>query len=648
MGRSLKRISVLQVILLAGLIIVLAKAFKVQVIQRAAWQAKSEATRSAVVEVPARRGSILDRNGVPLAVTQERFTLDITRDQLADPEALKRLLVEIGIPRDLVARQFARDANYLYFGVRLSADQIEPIRHLAGVYPKAHLRRVYPLRDLAVAWLGSLDADGVPQGGLEKALDSLLTGTPGRDQLVKDGQGRRYALPGSRLLEPVPGHDVYLTLDNQLQSIAEAELLRALESIPARGGDVVILDVHRGEILAMASYRTSPQGESFANTAAVNEPSEPGSTAKIFTAAALLREKVDSSPVPGHNGRWAVPGINRVIQDVHAERGDVSLGETIKVSSNIGISQFALRLEPTQLYRALRDFGFGTPPGIGFPSEASGVLRRPPWTSPLFSATSLGQGYEFEATSLQMAAAYAPIGNGGNMMTTSLLREVRTSGRDSVLWRYQPMPLRRVVTDEVAARLRDYLRLATDSGGSGAQAQLEYYSVIGKTATAKVAPYRVGDYRAAFAGLFPGDNPQIVVYMMIDHPGGAAFYGGLVTAPLVRHMLQQALAVDQSPLDRQRLDRVVSLARSQHTAGPSGNAVQVVSLPYQQAMSYDTATIVIPEVIGLSSRQASALLLRDGLQVRLEHAGIISGTIPQAGVRVNRGTLVTLLTTVGR
>ncbi len=229
----------------------------------------------------------------------------------------------------------------------------------------ASFKRFYPSRELARPIIGGLLPDrGEGGAGLELSLDSVLSGTPGESVMLKDRAGRRYDSPARRIREPVPGNDVVLTIDTELQEIAERGLANALDSMQAEGGDIVFLDPKTGELLALASHQvragTVPRASTF------TDPFEPGSTAKLFTAAALLQlGLVDSTDeVFGENGHWLMPvnrqGRTRPLTDVHVHRGNVTLSEAIRTSSNIAMAKFSMRLSPEQQYDMLRDFGFGT------------------------------------------------------------------------------------------------------------------------------------------------------------------------------------------------------------------------------------------------------------------------------------------------
>lgn len=649
MTKPAARIIFLQGLFAVGAIVIVWRSVVLQVVQHAGWRERARRESEANREIPAARGTIYDRTGVPLALSQPHYRVQIALDQVVDRRALQALIPRVlGVSRARVAAQFTR--RYPYFYGPFSAEEVEPLRAIRGVHLESFFQRVYPMGDLARPILGRLDQDGTHGiEGIEKALDTVLTGRAGVALYMRDGAGRILAAPGTQIRGAVPGRDVYLTIHHELQSIAEGALERAVAEFNAHGGDIVMLDVRTGELLAIASLRTDSATQRLVpNAGALIEPNEPGSTSKLFTAAAVLRTGADTTPVFAEHGRWRMPvSANRFreIEDTHAEDGDLTLGEVIRVSSNIGISKFALRLTPEQQFGTLRDFGFGTLPPIDFPGLSAGRLVRPArWANARYTMPSLAQGYEWMATAVQLAAGYATIANHGRLMETSLVEAIRAG--DSTVWEERPREIRQVIPASVADRLIQYLTLATDSGGTGTRARLDRIAVIGKTGTAEIRPYTGGNYRASFAGLFPGDDPRLVVYVMIDRPRGAEHFGGLTAAPTVRALLQQALVSAGSPLEMSRFMVARGGASSSGPVPPPavpGTGAVAVSLPVPVARAAPEAPVQVPEVKGSAVREGVRLLLAAGLEVRVRGSGLIRTTIPASGDSLPRGSVVTLV-----
>lgn len=646
MAKPSTRIAVLEVSFALATLALLSRAAYVQLYQGGRWAKAAAAQRTTREVLQARRGALLDRNGVPLAVTQEYYHVGIAPNEVAARRPTARLVARnLGLPLSVIQRDMAHK-RYAYYHGPFTALQVQALRRQAGIHLSGDYARAYPSRDLARPIIGGLSPDsGEGAAGLELALDSVLTGVPGEAVLLKDRAGRRYDSPSRLVREPVPGHDVVLTLDAELQEIAEQGLEDALDAMKAEGGDVVFLDPANGELLALASRRVG----SAARPSAFIEPFEPGSTAKLFTAAALLtlgRVKRTETEY-AENGVWEMPirgSRPRRIEDVHGSNKRLTLAQAIGVSSNIVMAKFSSRLTAVEQYEMLRDFGFGSPTGVEFPSESRGRLNRPHRWKADFSRASVAMGYEFGVTPVQLAAAYGAIANDGLLLAPTLVLEIRDPA-GAVLYRHQPEPVRRVVSAEVAARLRDFLRGAVGEGGTGERAQLVNYALLGKTGTAvrfEAGRYVVGEYTASFAALFPADHPQLVVIVKIDHPKGN-YFGGLTAAPVTRTMLEQALAARRTAIRRGIL-AVRDTATGRHPAPlPETDArAIVVAWPKRPERAKVMESVPVPNVVGATVRGAASTLHRQGFHVALNGMGKVVRTAPAPGEMARPGSTVTV------
>jgi cell division protein FtsI (penicillin-binding protein 3) len=652
MAKPQARIAAVQFGFALGVLAILARAVQLQLVQGDRWADRALRQRTERAVLPARRGALYDRNGVPLAVSQEFYHVGVAPNELADPRTAGRLLSrQLGVPWSGLQRDLRVGKRWIYFHGPFTATQVQPLRRLDGVHLTRDFQRFYPSRSLARPIIGGLSPDS-PSGaaGLELALDSILTGQPGEAVLLKDRAGRRYDSPARLIREPVSGSDVVLTIDAELQEIAERGLDEALASMKAEGGDVVFLDPTNGELLALASRQAGSRGFGSVRASAFTDPFEPGSTAKLFTAAALLthRRVQSSDAVFAEGGTWRMPitssGRTRVISDAHKTAGNLTLAQAIQVSSNIAMAKFSLRLSPEEQFEMLRDFGFGTPSGAEFPSESRGRLVRPDKWQPMYTRASMAMGYEFGVTPVQLASAYGAIANDGLLLTPTLVREIRNPAGD-LIYRHGAEPVRRAVTPQVAARLREFLKGAMAEGGTGREGQLVNYTLLGKTGTAvrfEGGRYVRGEYTASFAALFPADDPRLVVIVKIDNPRGN-YYGGLTAAPVTRTMLQQALASRRVAIDRSRLTEPDSTsprpARPRST--PTGMPRVVLTWPYYSTES-TLKPLPVPEVAGRPVREAALALHRRGFRVVLRGLGRVSRTLPAGGDAAMPGTSVTV------
>ena len=650
MAQPRARIAVVQLGFALAILAILARAVQLQLVQGERWAEQARRQRTERAVLPARRGGLYDRTGVPLAISQEFYRVGIAPNELTDARSAGRLLSRsLGISWSELSRDLRAGKRWIYYHGPFTATQVQPLRRVSGIHLSRDFQRFYPSRSLARPIIGGLSPDRpAGAGGLELSLDSILTGLPGEAVLLKDRAGRRYDSPARLVREPVPGNDVVLTIDAELQEIAERGLDEALSRMRAEGGDVVFLDPTNGELLALASRQAGSSGFSSSRASTFTDPFEPGSTAKLFTAAALLMHgRVDTSEaVFAEGGSWRMPitssGRTRVITDAHKTTGNLTLARAIQVSSNIGMAKFSSRLAPEEQFETLRDFGFGTPTGAEFPSESRGRLARPDKWQPMYTRASMAMGYEFGVTPVQLAVAYAAIANDGVLLTPTLVREIRSPTGEPI-YRHQPEPVRRVVPPRIAAQLREYLKGAAGEGGTGEEAQLINYTLLGKTGTAvrfEGGRYVRGEYTASFAALFPADDPQLVVIVKIDNPKGK-YYGGLTAAPVTRTMLQQALASRRVAIDRSRFADYdsASLPEPRTSSTAARTPRLVVSWPYQPTDSSKPPQLV-PQVEGRSVREAALELHRQGFRVALRGLGRVSRTAPPSGEMAPPGTTV--------
>jgi len=642
MAKPLVRLRVVEIGLAAGLLGLLLRAGQVQLVEGHKYAAAAKAQRTERVVLDARRGSLFDRHGLGLALTQETYHVGIAPNELRDPA---RDAATIARQLRLAPRDVERGLHrrYAWFAGPFTTADVQPLRTTRGVHLEPMLRRFYPSSEFARAVIGRVGEDGRGGGGggggLERLLDSLLAGTPGAAVVLKDRSGREYESPARVISEPVAGNDVVLTLDAELQEIAQRALDDAIDNMQADGGDVVMLDPATGEVLAVASRRA----DGSMRPSAFTETFEPGSLAKIFAAAALITyDRVrPGEHVSGEGGRYQLP--DRVVTDEHP-LPSLTLADAIRVSSNIALVKFAARLHPDEQYGVLRAFGFGSPTGVEFPAESPGRLRPPrEWSRP--SSASLAIGYELAVTPIQLAAAYGAIANNGVLLEPSLIREIRAPN-GTVRYRHRPEPVRRVVSPEVAAKLRELLRgVVEQAGGTGERAALANFQLAAKTGTARRVVggrYAAGQYTASFAALFPADEPQLVVVMKIDNPQKGSYFAAQTAAPVTRSMLEQALAARTVALDRARLSNVASTADRAPLDEPDGVVPYVVQWPYAPDTAATEPDRIIPNVTDRPLREAIRTLHRRGFHVVVKGWGVIHHTWPAAGEHVAPGTTITV------
>jgi cell division protein FtsI (penicillin-binding protein 3) len=639
-------------------IAIVAQAFRVQVVNGGAWARRAERQQTRERDIPAPRGRILDESGRLMAQNNEKVKLDITPREVRERARLESVLRKAKVPEATIARtRDTRLANVTVPGTYLRVD-VAAALGMKGVHVTPFVERAYSASRAARQIIGRVDVEGRPSDGIELALDHLLRGKPGVATLVQGVSGRSFESPTSPGIAPVEGSSVMLTINQELQEIAENALAAAVSRMGATSGDIVIIDPHTGEIRAMASRR----GDSVVTTAAITTPFEPGSTMKPFIAAGLIERGLVGPADSVDTGDGVLELNGRTIHDDH-KLGRAPLSEVIRMSSNIGIVKFAERLTPRQEFETLRDFGFGTPTGIEFPSEASGTLRIPEaWGAQ--SPASLAMGYEVAVTPLQLAVAYGVFANGGKLLEPTLVKEVR-SPDGAVRYRHEPRVIRQVISEDVAKGMREMLKEVVKSG-TAREADLETYVLAGKTGTPRGmidGRYVSGLYNPNFVGFFPADDPQYVIAVRLSNPEGS-YYSAETATPVTRAVIEAAVASPRAALDRQRLAAAARRdpPKRQPVKLETGSAAEqagesivapdqrfaaadpvVVTLPAQPAKPSAGARRVVPDVTGMSLRDAVRTLHSAGF--RVGYSGRIGGrvsaaTFPAAGSIALQGSMI--------
>ncbi|MDH3414058.1 MAG: penicillin-binding protein 2 [Gammaproteobacteria bacterium] len=523
-------------------------------------QTEGNARYLRVMKVLAHRGKILDRNGYPLAISTPVDSV------WANPRELRsrgvnfnRLVKLLGLDGRQLQReiQARKDREFIFLKRQLDPALAARVMALGieGVYLQREYRRYYPMGEVAAHVVGFTNVDDMGQEGIELTFEELLRGKSGSKRVLRDRIGQIVA-DVERIRAPKSGQDLVLSMDKRIQYLAYRRLLAAVKHNRARAGSAVVLDARTGEVLAMVnqpSYnpnnRSDRVGSRFRNRA-VTDVFEPGSTTKPFTiAAALGSGRFDTESVvdtaPGH-----IKVGKYVVKDSR-NHGKIDLGTIVKKSSNVGASKIALALPSEDLWQTFSRFGFGQVTGGGFPGEAEGVFTHYFEWGDVHKAT-LSYGYGISVTALQLARAYAAIANEGRLprVTFEFVKGI------------PPAP--RVISEDVALKLRRMLEAVISSGGTGTRAQLDGYRVAGKTGTVrKVTPggYSEDRYVALFAGFAPMSAPRIVTVVVIDEPAAGDYYGGEVAAPVFADITEGALRLlGVAPDDRSLPLRYASAA----------------------------------------------------------------------------------------
>jgi cell division protein FtsI (penicillin-binding protein 3) len=533
---------------IAGALATLAgRAFYLQGLEYGFLQAKGESRYSRVLEVPANRGRIVDRNGEALAVsTPVKSIWAIPEDVVAASGELEQLARTLEMSQAEVRKRLTEGGRDFVFIKRQVPPQVaERVAALGipGIHQNEEFRRYYPGGDVTAHALGFTNIDGHGQEGIELAFDAQLAGQPGSRRVIKDRRGQVVEdLEGSRPARH--GRDLVLALDNRIQSLAFGQLREAVRKHRAKGGGIVVLDVRTGEVLALANLptynpnnRAQLSGGSLRNRAVV-DIFEPGSTLKPLTIAAAI----EVGRVTPNTRIGTAPGTLTIgpatIRDAHPST-ELSVTQVIQKSSNVGAAKVALMLRPQVLWDMFEQVGFGHEPELGFPGEASGKLRPYKTWKPIEQAT-MSYGHGISVSLMQLARAYTIFARNGELVPLSLLKA------DA------PVRGTQVIASETARAVRTMLELATHLEGTGPRAQVMGYRVAGKTGTAhkqENGGYAADKYHSSFVGFAPASNPRLVIATMIDEPTDGEYYGGTVAAPVFAAVMAGALRILGVPPD---------------------------------------------------------------------------------------------------
>lgn len=513
-----------------------------QVMDQAFLQGQGDARSVRHIPIPAHRGLITDRNGEPLAVSTPVTTLwgnpkELQAARARWPELAAALRQDPAALSERLQQLATREFTYLVRGLTPEQGQAVLDLKIPGVYAQEEFRRFYPAGEVAAHLVGFTDIDDRGREGMELAYDEWLAGVPGKRQVLKDRRGR--LIKDVQVVQNAkPGKPMALSIDLRLQYLAHSELRNVVQEYGAKAASLVMVDVQTGEILAMANQPTyNPNNRRNLQPAAMRNRAmidvfEPGSTVKPFSIAAALgtgKYQPDSvvNTLPGwmRIGRYTIRDVSR--------GGMLTLTGILMKSSNVGISKIALDIGAEPVYTVMQQAGFGQDTGLGFPGERVGNLpNHRKWRDA--ETASLAYGYGLSVTAVQLAHAYAVLGNEGVNVPLSLLRLDRT--QEGV----------QVIDKQISGTVLQMLQaVVEEEGGGGARAQVPGYHVGGKSGTAKkisgTGGYTKDAYRSFFAGVAPLSNPRIAAVVVVDEPSKGQYYGGLVAAPVFGKVMARAL-----------------------------------------------------------------------------------------------------------
>jgi cell division protein FtsI/penicillin-binding protein 2 len=666
--QTIRRSLLLGALLAVWMVVILLRLYDLQIIQYAGLMNRAERQQERVVEVAPHRGTIYDRSMRPLAMSLAVDSIYAVPSQIAHPEVTaERLAAILNLDADDLAGRLKAYRSFCWIKRKVTSEEAKSIRalELRGIYFEKETKRFYPNGDLAAHVLGYVGMDDNGLGGLEYALNSQIRGQPGRMLISTDARRQSYR---SVERQGEPGMNAVLTIDENIQYIAERALDAAVKKFHAAGGTVIVMDPHSGDILALANDPTfNPNAYEQSKTQdridrAVGWIYEPGSTFKLVTmSAALDYHLISPDELIDCGGSGIVLAGHLIHNDEHF--GVMTIADALAHSSNVAAIKIALQLGEARFYNYIERFGFGSRTDMGLPGEDRGLVRPPSqWSGISIGEMAMGQGVG--VTPIQIITAYSSVANDGVLVAPRIVRQLFRGDEHEM---ETPSAGRRIISPQTAQEMKQMLHGVIEHG-TGMEAQLSGYTAAGKTGTSQkvdsTGHYSHSKFVSSFVGFAPVENPAVTILAVIDTPVGA-YYGTKVAAPVFRSIAQQTLCYLNIPQNNpSRLLQADSRAPSGSTrqkrddpAGipPSepestGAAIRPVTLlsyagpPASLAagteMVLEGPMLTVPDFAGLAVRRVSDECQHLGLEMEMAGAGLAVKQDPPPGSRITRGATV--------
>ena len=692
-----KRILIMMAVFALSTLALIAQLFNLQVVRAQELQQRAQRQWTSESVVAPRRGSILDRNGVPLAVSATSYTACASPRQVKDAAAFARIVAPAleTEEADIVKKVSDTSKGAVILRRKLPRETAQAVKTLcanykasdknwlSGLYLEEDSSRYYPMGSFATQLLGLTTIDGVGQSGLEQSLEKYLAGRSGALLSEVDGKGRALAYGAQEYIEAVDGGDVTLTIDYVIQSYVEQAAREALAVNKAKGVRIIAMDPQTGEILAMCTKPDYDPNEpprndvslltSLMRNRAVTDAYEPGSTFKILTSSIALDLGLTNVNEGFYcSGKITVDGSTvRCWGNPH---GAETMRQGLQNSCNPVFVELGLRIGAERFYDYLDAFGIGAPTGVDIAGESAGIRIARERVKRVDMAR-IGFGQSIAVTPLQLITAASAAVNGGQLMKPYVVKEIRAANGELVE-KNEPEVVSQPISEATSAVMRDLLEGVVREGG-GRNAYIEGYRIGGKTGTAQVYVDGVvssSTHIGSFIGFAPIDNPRIALLVIVDEADKSPDYGSVTAAPFAKDILEKALAylgcAKEAPQGEALRDAAVpdvtgltvkeAAARLreaglQYTLSGAGARV-VDQLPAPGAMMTEksivmlyvdgnnkaagAAEIEVPDVEGLSVGEANRLLMSYGFEMRISGSGVAVSQTPQAGAMAAPGSRV--------
>ncbi len=624
------------------------------IVKRDEYSSRAEEQWTSEVSIDARRGRILDRNGVELAVSANVYRVDFDLNsvrqylknnsltnadiagKIADAVAMEESKVMEKLETKLASGANAGSATLIRRIEKEAADKVNNL-NIDGVIVSPDTKRYYPKGEFLAHVLGSTNVDGQGLTGVELQYNEHLSGVPGVriSEIERNEENLSYTI--SNFTEPIDGKDVTLTIDSKIQAIAEKVAEKGLVDNQAKRVSIMVMNPNNGEILAMVNkpdfdpnnpfdgfedFSGETDGEKLQKmwrNSLVNDTFEPGSIFKVVTMVTALEEGIASESDTFECGGSLQVGSHTIKCWKTSGHGSQILPQILQNSCNVGFMKLGEKIGKETLNEYIKKLGFGKTTGIDLPGEASGIVKKTENITESDLAT-ISFGQTNTVTAIQYMQAFNALANGGSLIQPHIMKEVSHYNSDDtkvIDETYEPVIFKDVLSDKSTATLRDYLERTVNEGGSN-KSYIEGYHIGGKTGTAQkvnsvTGGYESGKYISSMAAMAPVDSPEITAFVSIDEPSNGAYYAGVVTAPLMKILLTDIFNYMDSEFSEDY------------------NAV--------------VREVLIPEIRGKSIEEAKKILKDVNLEYNIEGSGeIVTNTQPYPGYTVKEGSKITIYT----
>lgn len=626
----------------------------IMIVKRDEYSSRAEEQWTSEVSIDARRGRILDRNGVELAVSANVYRVDfdlnsvrqyLKNNSLTNADIAGKIADAVGMEENKVMEKLetklasganAGSATLIRRIEKESADKVNNL-NIDGVIVSPDTKRYYPKGEFLAHVLGSTNVDGQGLTGVELQYNEYLSGVPGVriSEIERNEENLSYTI--SNFTEPIDGKDVTLTTDSKIQAITEKVAEKALVDNQAKRVSIMVMNPNNGEILAMVNkpdfdpnnafdgfedFSGETDGEKLQKmwrNSLVNDTFEPGSIFKVVTMVTALEEGIASESDTFECGGSLQVGSHTIKCWKTSGHGSQILPQILQNSCNVGFMKLGEKIGKETLNEYIKKLGFGKTTGIDLPGEASGIVKKTESITESDLAT-ISFGQTNTVTAIQYMQAFNALANGGSLIQPHILKEVShydNTGTKIVDETFEPVISKNVLSAESTATLRDYLERTVNEGGSN-KSYIEGYHIGGKTGTAQkvnsvTGGYESGKYISSMAAMAPIDSPEITAFISIDEPSNGAYYAGVVTAPLMKILLTDIF----NYMDSEFSEDYNAVARD----------------------------ILIPEIRGKSIEEAKKILKDVNLEYNIEGSGeSVTNTQPYPGYTVKEGTKITIYT----